>query len=290
METQAQQPIHRLFFSVDLKGSTAYKYLSIANPIPLVSWQELYTSNFYRKFIDELRTEFSKSVLDLKDDLRNRYENINPLFQPIKFIKAIGDEMLFSADVQSCTDAQYLTSLFIKALWKVRQNIAFQSIGNKKISLDLKSTAWLGKINTIDIAVDAEKLFEVQAPTDFIGPSIDIGFRLAKYSTPGKMMLSIELAWALAKAANKNNQINNFNLEFGYDGRTDLKGVEIESGYPLIWLDVYKGYREKFKIQLKYKGEWRLYSPFKAKKILPFIEGYINKQNNNYIKPVGLPR
>lgn len=275
MATNNHAPVYRLFFSVDLKGSTAFKYsypkLSTSSTLEREDWKKILIEGFYKKFTEVISSNFYNSVenkMSLK--LTHSLEKV----KPIEFIKAIGDELLFSAEIKSFTEAQFYTSIFINTLWNVRKTIDHIN------EIDLKPTAWLGLIHATDVEIQNEAIFRIKAPNDFIGPSIDTGFRLTNYSTTGKMMLSIDLAYALAMAGKSNDLINGVKLQFGYDGRMELKGVKTKHGYPLVWLDVYKGYRIEYKDTLNYKGEEQLYSPFTGKKILSFVKDYINKSSD----------
>ncbi len=80
---------------------------------------------------------------------------------------------------------------------------------------------------------------------DFIGTSIDCGFRLGKYSTLEKLVISVELATILLRDKTKmieelNIRIESNNIKLYFDDEVELKGVLNEKKgtlkYPLIWL------------------------------------------------------
>ncbi|MGB3411855.1 MAG: hypothetical protein WBA45_11725 [Microthrixaceae bacterium] len=64
---------------------------------------------------------------------------------------------------------------------------------------------------------------------DFVGPSMDTGFRVLATATPRRFMLSLETAWLYAEAAE--------DAELFLQGEIQMKGVWGGRGYPLFWLD-----------------------------------------------------
>ena len=82
---------------------------------------------------------------------------------------------------------------------------------------------------------------------DYIGPSIDTGFRLSTLSSSRKFVVSLELAHILSLEQHLNEQrprrqsTGAFSLtkfEFRYDGRKNLKGVFNGAPYPVFWIDL----------------------------------------------------
>lgn len=80
---------------------------------------------------------------------------------------------------------------------------------------------------------------------DFIGQSMDTGFRVGTAASARKLMLSVELAHMLSMECEKLDtgpyQKGAFpvrSFTFHYEGRLNLKGVLDGTPYPLIWLDV----------------------------------------------------
>lgn len=72
---------------------------------------------------------------------------------------------------------------------------------------------------------------------DYVGPAIDIGFRLSSHSTPRKFILSVGVAYALA-LSNPPELSVMAELEYGYEGAVALKGVFGGTPYPLFWIDM----------------------------------------------------
>jgi hypothetical protein len=78
---------------------------------------------------------------------------------------------------------------------------------------------------------------------DFLGPTIDTGFRLTSRATPRKMVISVDVAYFLSVNNNmpaqsaKEENLKPFKIRF--DGAVDLKGVLAGKPYPLFWIDMH---------------------------------------------------
>lgn len=69
---------------------------------------------------------------------------------------------------------------------------------------------------------------------DVIGPSMDIGFRISKFASDRKFVVSVEIARILSENANNH-------LSIYVDGVEELKGVLNGIAYPIIWIDMNNG-------------------------------------------------
>lgn len=69
---------------------------------------------------------------------------------------------------------------------------------------------------------------------DFIGPSMDIGFRLKDFASPRRIAVSIELAYLLASAKDHDDD-GDFELHLA--DAIPLKGVINRKPYPAFWIE-----------------------------------------------------
>lgn len=69
---------------------------------------------------------------------------------------------------------------------------------------------------------------------DFLGPSIDIGFRLASKATTRRFPVSFELADVLAHITDANDRA----IHLRHDRDMYLKGVHRDAEYPFFWIDI----------------------------------------------------
>ncbi|MGO4354456.1 hypothetical protein AB4Z25_21310 [Rhizobium sp. RAF36] len=222
----------RLFLSVDLVGSTAFK----SNPN--AGWVDRF-KHFYREF---------PRIVDLvyRETKSCRNDNMELTSGP-KLWKLVGDEILFCCRVQSLQHLSCATMAFLDAL---EQYGSIIDEDPDTSTLDVKGAGWVAVFPAENVSLKIEgsnirstkdgvdyltKGFEAEADAkpaqfDFIGPAIDAGFRSSKNASADRFSSSVELAYLLADAANKNL----FLRPFSYHGRSPLKGVHRNAPYPVI--------------------------------------------------------
>jgi hypothetical protein len=229
------KPRLRLFLSVDLVGSTQAKQSH-------QSWRPAII-NFYREFDHAVRAQFAGF---------NRGRN--RIVPAPEFWKSNGDELLYTCELVNLEQAYHTLQEWLGALHEYRAHIA-------KGQLDVKSTGWIGLFPI----PNAEVFFrrgDDRAPTggpddaallqselrdqwhsgqnrheitrDFVGPSIDTGFRLTAWARPQRFIMSVDLAFLLTSSSDAVTEP----LPLHFSGRETLKGVIDNEPYPTIWLPV----------------------------------------------------
>lgn len=231
------KPRLRLFLSADLVGSTPYKQSrQIWRPEIL---------SFYRNFDYALQTRY-RAFCEGRDDLG----------QAPEFWKSNGDELLYTCELANLSHAHAVMHVWLAALDEYRAM-------NDEISkhLDVKSTAWIGLFPVPNAEVffrrgasdygphEADDALLVQSQLrdewyanrantqivrDFVGPSIDTGFRLTSWASPRRLIISVDLAFLLTGAYSKG--IGPLRLHLS--GRDTLKGIIGNQPYPTIWIPV----------------------------------------------------
>lgn len=232
------KPRLRLFFSVDLVGATHYKQSRNRWRPELLS--------FYRDFDFILQTEYRAFASTHSGRLSSP-----------EFWKSNGDELLYACDLLCLSHAHGLMQVWLQALNRYQ---TLHSPGAEHLAV--KSTAWIGlfpvpnaevffrrgggRALDHDLARDAlvvqselrdEWYANAANPTitrDFIGPSIDTGFRLTGLATPRRLVLSVDLAFLLASGKGAGAAPLNLRLS----GKQRLKGVMDDQPYPVIWIPV----------------------------------------------------
>jgi hypothetical protein len=183
-------------------------------------------------------------------------------FDP-SFWKANGDELIFVKELNDRKEILGCIDAWINALKAVRLQLSTSG-------LDVKATAWTAGfpvtnselIFQVNPSVEST-LFEDDSrlqqfalleewhdePTsrrasvmDFIGPSIDTGFRLASRSTPRHFVISVDVAYFLATAHLPANGVIEVPPIF-YEGKVELKGVLGGKPYPVFWIDTMVGHK-----------------------------------------------
>jgi hypothetical protein len=228
------KPRLRLFLSVDLVGSTPYKQ---ARQI----WRPEIVS-FYRNFDYILQAQYREFCGGLDDGL-----------PAPEFWKSNGDELLYVVELNSLSHAHALMHVWLATLNEYRG-----SRDEASKHLDVKSTAWIGLfpvpnaeiffrrgVSHSDIKDPILSQAEIREEwyanpanpaitREFVGPSIDTGFRLTSWASPDRMIVSVDLAFLLTGAYTR--KVGPLRLHLS--GKDKLKGVIDNQPYPTLWIPV----------------------------------------------------
>lgn len=224
-----------MFLSVDVSGSTAFKFSrNMASAGTNAGEDKSGWFTAIRKFYDSFHEKFHQCV---------RAKNLEATPH---LWKALGDELIYRITIADRHSAAVAMCCFIEAIHHTRGVVRAVSKG-----LDLKGCAWVADFDARNAVIDLDGLHDPYqqsdpgqssartskqpAIQDFIGPSMDAGFRLAKAASRRRLPLSVELALILASAEASNRS---YPLIFGYDGREEFKGVLGGETYPVVWLDI----------------------------------------------------
>lgn len=213
----------RLFLSADIVGSTAYKN---KRPVEGISGKSS------RRVQPWLET-FNRFFEDLPFAYRNLYQGNDSsenLAAP-RFWKTLGDEIVFETVLGSRTEAATHLMRFCETLQGYRSILQ-----EADEDLDIKGTAWLAGFpvgNSVVYLSDAGSEDEWE---DFIGPSMDIGFRLKDFANPRRIAVSVELAYMLASGEGQMDS-GDCDLPLHLADAHSLKGVIQNVPYPAFWLE-----------------------------------------------------
>ena len=205
----------RLFLSVDLVGSTAFKNSFEADvhkgagPRPWVNVFE----HFYKRFTSVFDKKLGDSDLSQRADLKP------------KLVKTLGDELLLVVEVLCAQDAALVVNHFAKGLVEYTKT----SLKDHPALL-LKGTAWLAGFPLNNHRVPLVDEGGGPPRDDYIGPSMDTGFRIAKFATPSKLVVAVDLAVVLLTRDPA--------PKLYLDGTQSLRGVLGGRPYPIFWLQV----------------------------------------------------
>jgi hypothetical protein len=227
----------RIFLSVDLAGSTAFKNGAGSrheerDPFPI--WVTS-IRHFYREFPLLMRQHFRTRTVDQVDS-----QTLGPC--PVVW-KSIGDELLFCTRLNSHEHLACCVDAFLHAL-----NEYGKKLDSDGKQMDVKGAGWVAAFpapnvtvtsvelpsNVDYLAEDLENKADLEPSSyDFLGKDIDSGFRVARHASSDRFVASVELAWLLSEA-HRNRFVG---CTFGYHGRHILKGVLRDRPYPIISLD-----------------------------------------------------
>lgn len=304
----------RLFLSIDLVGSTALKQKRMDRTTedvprwrdPIFEFYHLFQSGFARQWHEADNT--LKALVRLEE------------VDPPRVWKAAGDELIYSLLIADSYQACLAVRAFIQAALIFRKEIK-----QKFPSLDIKMAGWVAGFPVInaEIVFGTEKLersddenfisfifnglneyyksrsknktdnYNQNLLLDFIGPSMDIGFRLCGLASPRKMPISVELAFIIARTRKKiidrnqclnidtnktTNELINSEPPLRYSGRQELKGVLDGRTYPVFWLDTaIDDPLEKTEDQILQKNE------VTPDQCIDLVNAFIESINNPYL-------
>lgn len=284
-----------LFFSVDIQNSTEFKYNSIINGKTVEEknkWKEPFIE-LLGKFEGIFKDSAKSQEKNLREALKNLENGPNAEMPKIVKWKTVGDEVLFYASIDTWYDqVLFLVFTFKESIMRFNKDTLQNYVvsGNKK--LQLKGTVWFANIPANDVNMTLEIAYENSKSVpekdgeefyvkDFIGTTIDIGFRIAKLATEEKLVISAETAILLIRDNYLTLEDNSMSIYF--DGTRDLKGLHLENDYPLLWIDMadYNILNKVSKIEREIKKT--CYS-----NIVRYIHEYI-KLNNQIMKYPFIP-
>lgn len=229
----------RLFLSVDLVGSTAFKSRD--------SQSNLVWIKAFQKFYGQFPKLFQKKY-DNFCSIAPEIDAIERACTP-KVWKTIGDEILFANRVHSVAHLSAYVSAFREALIDFGEELRTFSLNtkgnawiaafptpNRSIQLSLKGNTDLFGEND-DILTEEAELAVDQDPGsfDFLGKGIDSGFRISRNSDVDAMTLSPGLAYLLCRAK-RNRDTTKFSCDFSFSEPQAFKGVVGGRKYPVISL------------------------------------------------------
>lgn len=302
-------PWLRLFLSVDLVGSTALKQASGLPMSPPTDDQKL--SDLTPKWLAELAGFYSAIQVKFAKFIRDYNENIPaetgwPSVGEASLWKVNGDELIYVADLTSAREGVALLYVWLETARDYRKELQ-----QKGSPLDVKLAAWTAgfPIHNIEVIFSDDNfstnsylrsLAEQRAPEefnyfllerwysgdadkckglrrDFVGPSLDIGFRLASKASPRKFVVNLELAFFWAKAG---QLLNGKHLHLFFDGLQDLKGVFGNRPYPIFWLDVFHDHPATNALNVI-----SCTTPLEPTKTLQFCEAFIGDNSKFIFRP-----
>jgi len=243
----------RLFLSVDLTGSTAFKakYANEREPLePYPIWLNR-TRNFYRVFPQVLTRhfgEFTAVLAGAKD-----YKDMPP-----QVWKTVGDEIIFCIRIVCLEHLACCMRAFTKAL-----STYGAAINKQQSELDVKGSAWVASFPAPNVTIVSASRINTMEPSnkvggqlseaeetradrlpgeyDFLGKQIDTGFRISRFAQVHELAISVDLAWLLTLLRERDL----VDFRFTYRGKEILKGVIGSVPYPIITVQTERSVRRR---------------------------------------------
>lgn len=204
----AFKPRLKLFLSLDIVGSTAFK-----QPLDLArdgADKSIRWASTIQGFYNETNKVLKESWDQLTQSVMLAGFDVGP---PPRFWKTVGDEIIFWKELTGDIQIWLTLSCWIKTIAALRETF-HDDKDHEKARLDVKSTLWIAGFPLRNRALVAGQRQTQPIPqlaefydhkgddrppvdVDFIGPGIDVGFRLASLSSPKKMTISVDCAYLM---------------------------------------------------------------------------------------------
>ena len=159
---------------------------------------------------------------------------------------------------------------------------AYRRLTDDKRAFLLKGTAWFATAAKTGshseasgniIVMLAEEGQATKARVDFIGPQIDIGFRIAKFATANRFVISVEFAILLLR--DNYLTVEDAGLHVYSDGRNPIKGVLDQLGYPILFVDM----ADRFE-RAEQEVQGKTSTPAKGTSLMRYLQEYIKRTNS----------
>lgn len=250
----------RLFLSMDIAGSTAMKgeinYQALADRVKYTKrvLDAVQLPDHFDRLVDA-GLPASKEEFDWATILSYTFNDFHTAFSSglqgkvdaheLYPWKALGDELVYSFNIRTRETLSKILCHFLSTLrsfdhklgcgGKIRMKgtawVAGFPIRNREIDLPMPSVSFAGG--------DGKPVEFPYPKLDFLGPDMDVGFRLGKCSFPGMCVASLELVDVLGV------HVSSMQIRATHVGWERLKGVWGDRPYPIFWLDLPKGHKDE---------------------------------------------
>ncbi len=204
-----------MFLSADIVEATKFKE-SVESPDEIPAWLVAFET-FFRELPLVFMRQVAQSFADV-EDLPN-----------VSVWKVFGDELIFCAEPRTGDQALRITEAFYRSL------VSYGPRFFERWPLRLRGCCWAARFPGPNMEIKIPEMPGADdagnnAYADYLGPDVDLGFRLAHQAGPGQFIISLNLAEALA-ALPERREIRFHNVD-----RAVLKGVFHGRPYPLIMI------------------------------------------------------
>ena len=293
------KPYLRIFLSIDVVGSTQFKQ-NISQIKNIKNEEELNEPwlDAILEFYHQVSSIFFQTWENYSDKADKNY-NWDSGEKP-KLWKAVGDELIFTKKISDHRQAYVCVAALIDTAKNCRKKL--QKHSN---NINLKCTAWIAGFPVNNKEVLLNKDFSKNTDVgdyiyenmnrlknkdenkgenfleDYIGPSIDTGFRLGAFSSSRKCILSVDLAYLLSHVSgnltNVSPQLKHFT--YFYEGKHVLKGVNNGKPYPIFWIDT----SDEDNQMIKWEDKLENRLPIPHSDVKGFCEHFLEQNKDTHI-------
>lgn len=153
-----------------------------------------------------------------------------------RFWKVLGDEVIFTKNIPFMFEVHDILEEIYQELTIFNHKISTGEIGdiNTMKVLSVKSTVWVAGVSSSSKGVDnfytEYKINDDKLQSEYLGTDIDAGFRISKYTSSNRMVISYELAAFFYKDRMLRRKLNKIH----FLGFRTLKGIWENKPYPIF--------------------------------------------------------
>lgn len=202
-----------MFMSCDVVGSTAFK-------------AQAQHAGGFAHWLQAFETLFRELPLIFIGELAQAFMHEEHLPESGVW-KVMGDEVIFLATPAGPRDAQLIAGAFHRTVVAYDRRLA------ARWPLRIRGCCWAAELGERNRQIEIPEMFggsDGRPYLDFLGPDIDTGFRLSACCGSGEVIVSPNLAEALATLPDQAG------LRFHRSGSRELKGVCGGQPFPLVLL------------------------------------------------------
>ena len=217
MNNDRREPNTVMFMSADIVGATAFKE-SAQGQEETLTWPAAF------------ETFFRELPLVLMGEVAMAFSEADQVPE-LGVWKVIGDEMVFRAWPRNAGEALLLTEAFYRSL------VDYDARVSERWPLRLRGCCWAARFPERNIEIEIHEMAGAGHTgdgtyVDYLGPDVDTGFRLIERVGGGHVIVSLNLAEALAPMADHDG------LRFHFVGKEVLKGVYRGQPYPMLLISL----------------------------------------------------
>ncbi len=172
-------------------------------------------------WLDAFETYFKEVPLVLMGQIAQAFLEADSVLE-VSVWKVIGDDIIFQAEPYNAEEALPLTEAFYCTV---------DARLFERWPLRIRGCIWAARFPDQNIAIEIREMADMgggDAYVDYLGPDIDLGFRLSPHANFGQVIMSMILTEVLARMPNRHG------FHFYYLGKQVLKGIYRGRPYPLF--------------------------------------------------------
>lgn len=153
-----------------------------------------------------------------------------------RFWKVLGDEVIFTKNIPFTYEIGDILDEVYAEVVAINKLIKSAEIGDDNTAkfLSVKAAVWIANISSSSMSADnvytEYKINDDKLQAEYIGTDIDAGFRIAKYTSSNRVVISFEVAAFFVK-----NRFLKRNLQkINFIGLRSLKGIWSDKPYPIF--------------------------------------------------------